>query len=73
MTITDVTTDFHDAEWFARRLGRPTAWVRKHAPVLPHHKFGRLIRYCECCVERYRESTKVLGEAEFQLSTRGKR
>lgn len=64
--------EFYDVRWFARRLGMKESWVRKHARELPHHSMGRLVRYCECCIEKYREQTASDSLAEIQISARSK-
>lgn len=68
-----VECEFHDAAWFAKRIGMGLDWVRHNTARLPHHRVGRKVRYSEESVAIFKEATKVAPTKPVVITTAAQR
>jgi hypothetical protein len=72
MSDTDLTTELHDAAWFAERIGMSEKWVRAHTHELPCFKYGGRVKFTEQSVEDFLDATRQRASAEIQISPRSR-
>lgn len=49
----------HDFAYVANKIGKSENWVKRHAPQLPHHKFGRSYAFDDEDIAEIIEQAKV--------------
>lgn len=54
----------HDAAYVARQIGKTENWVKRNAPRLPHHKFGRTYTFTDDDI------TAILDTGKYRPSQR---
>lgn len=51
-------TDYHPVGWMAEQIGMTPGWVYEHLAEIPHHRFGRNIKFTTECVAAYGRQTR---------------
>lgn len=50
-------SDYHPVKWMADKIGMHPGWIYEHLSEIPHHRFGRSIKFTEANVAAYERQT----------------
>lgn len=50
-------TEYHRIDWMSERIGMSVPWIYENLKQVPHHRFGRAIRFTDECVAAYGRQT----------------
>ena len=62
----------HDLTWFCEQIGKSRSWVLANLDDIPHHRFGRSVRFTDRDLTDYLEQTQYQAAA-YMVTTGPKR